>query len=102
MKTKIKPLTAVAKESYRVSLLCKYHGVTTHRGSRITVQRNESTVHGKDPNRITVSWNYELDKGENYQQAVQEYLNRAGWRGVWAVATTVNGAVAVCAQEEII
>jgi hypothetical protein len=90
---------AVARESHRVSLICKYHGVTNHRGSRITVQRNESNAYGKDPNKITVSWDYAIGTSENYQQAVQTYLDRAGWAGVWVTATTGNGAVAICAGD---
>lgn len=58
--------TALAQESGRVSLICKYLPVTNHRGTRITVQT---------------------------------YLDNAKWRGIWKVATTHNGAVAVFVSE---
>lgn len=91
--------TALAQESGRVSLVCKYLPVTTHRGSRITVQRNDSPAYGKDPHKVTVSWDYALGITENYTKAVQAYLDGAHWRGIWKVATTHNGAVAVFVTE---
>jgi len=91
--------TALAQESGRVSLICKYLPVTNHRGSRITVQRNELPAYGKDPKKITVQWDYSLNTTENYAQAVQTYLDGAKWRGIWKVATTHNGAVAVFVSE---
>lgn len=86
---------AVVSESWRVAIRCKYHGPTNTRGSRITVARFESSVHGKDPNRITVGWDYSLNTGENYAAAVAEYVTRAEWGGHWRVATVTDGAVAV-------
>jgi hypothetical protein len=91
--------TALAQESGRVSLICKYHCVTTHRGSRISVKRNDSPTYGKDPHAIIVSWDYALGVTENYTKAVQVYLDGAQWRGIWKVATTDNGAVAVFVTE---
>ena len=91
--------TALAQESGRVSLICKYLPVTNHRGTRITVQRNDSPTYGKDPHKITVSWNYALGISGNYEEAVQTYLDGAKWRGIWKVATTHNGAVAVFVSE---
>lgn len=99
MNTEQNPRYAVAQESGRVSLICKYLPVTNTRGSRITVQRNDSPAYGKDPHKVTVIWDYALGITENYTQAVQAYLDNAHWRGVWKVATTHNGAVAVFVTE---
>jgi len=64
-------------------------------GARIKVSRYESNTYGLDPQRITVAWDYSLNPTENYEQAVAEYLNRAGWAGHWVVSTITDGAVAV-------
>jgi len=84
-------------QSHRVALRCKYQGATNHKGSRITVSRYDNTsVYGKDPQRVTVSWNYALEVGENYAVAVELYLSRAEWGGHWVTSTITDGAVAVC------
>ena len=82
-------------ESYRTVIRAKYHGPTNHRGSRITVSRYESDIHGKDPNRMTVEWDYSMDGGENYVEAVRRYLIRAEWLGHWRIGRITDGAVAV-------
>ncbi len=83
-------------ESYRVALRCKYLGPTDHRGSRISIQRYESNTHGKDPNRLMISWDYALNIGENYAEAVRQYVEKANWGGQWVTSTITDGAVAVC------
>ncbi len=83
-------------ESYRVALRCKYLGATDHRGSRISIQRYESNTHGKDPNRLIISWDYALNIGENYAEAVRQYVEKANWGGQWVTSTITDGAVAVC------
>jgi hypothetical protein len=83
-------------ESYRVALRCKYLRPTDHRGSRISIQRYESNTHGKDPNRLTISWDYALNIGENYAEAVRQYVEKANWGGHWVVSTITDGAVGVC------
>jgi hypothetical protein len=100
MKTEA-PQIAIAKESGRVALLCKYLPVTNHRGSRITVKRWDSPTYGKDPHKLTVSWDYSLNVTDNYLRAVQEYLNRANWRGLWVTSLTDCGAVAVFSPSEL-
>ncbi len=84
------------QSSHRVTVKAKYLGATDHRGSRISVQRYENTTNGKDPNRIIVSWDYALELGENYAQAIKVYLDRSAWGGRWVVSTITDGAVAVC------
>lgn len=96
---KTKGRTAIARESGRVSLICKYLPVTNHRGSRITVQRNDSPVYGRDPHKLTVQWDYSVGVNANYVQAVQAYIDRAEWSGVWITSLTPNGAVAVYVSE---
>jgi len=84
--------TAV-RESNRATLRCKYSA----NGGRITVSRYESNTWGKDPNRITVAWDYSLGTGENYREAVRQYVERAEWVGEWITSTITDGAVAVWA-----
>ena len=91
---RVTPSIAVT-ESYRTVIRCKYHGPTNHRGSRITVSRYENTTHGKDPHRLTVGWDYSLNVGENYAEAVRGYITRAEWGGHWRVGLITDGAVAV-------
>ena len=84
------------QESHRVTIRCKYLPVTNCRGSRISVSRYESSVHGRDPQRLVVSWDYALDPTENYTEAVRKYLASAQWGGQWVTSTVTDGAVAVC------
>jgi hypothetical protein len=81
------------RESNRATIRCKYSA----NGGRITVSRYESNTWGKDPNRIVVSWDYSLNTGENYREAVRQYVERADWAGVWITSTITDGAVAVWA-----
>ena len=85
------PALTVA-ESYRATIRCKYLG----NSGRISVARYESNVHGLDPNRILVNWDYSLNTGGNYVAAVAEYVARANWGGQWVTSTITDGAVAVC------
>lgn len=86
-------------DSYRVAIRCRYYGPTLRLPSRIVVARWDSPTWGKDPNRLTVGWDDALNIGENYQKAVQKYLERAEWSGTWAVSRVPDGAVAVWAGE---
>jgi hypothetical protein len=54
-------------------------------------------MYGADPFALTVEWQDDLGLHGNYVQAVQQYMNRAGWSGRWLVALTGEGAVAVWA-----
>jgi len=83
-------------ESGKVAIKCKYLGATNTLGSRITVQRYEGGAWGKDPMRLVISWDYALSIGENYAEAVRQYVERANWGGVWFTSTCTDGAVAVC------
>lgn len=83
-------------ESYRVTLRAKYLPVTNHRGSRIKVSRYEANTNGRDPQTVTVSWDYALGIGENYAAAIAEYVRRAGWGGHWVSSMIDGGAVGVC------
>jgi hypothetical protein len=83
-------------ESYRVTLRAKYLPVTNHRGSRIKVSRYENSIHGRDPQTVTVSWDYSLDTGANYAAAIAEYVRRANWGGKWVSSMIDGGAVGVC------
>jgi hypothetical protein len=87
--------TAEVVESYRVTIRCKYLAPTNYRGSRIAVSRWDSPTWGKDPHRTIVGWDYALSVGENYAEAVREYVARAEWAGPWITSTTPEGAVAV-------
>ena len=77
-------------ESHRVAVRCKYLGPTNHLGSRISVQRYEGATWGKDPNRLIVSWDYALNIGENYAEAVRQYVEKANWGGQWATSASKN------------
>jgi hypothetical protein len=79
------------RESHRATIRCKYSA----NGARITVSRYESNTWGKDPNRIVVAWDYSLNPGENYREAVRQYVERAEWEGEWVVSTITDGAVGV-------
>ena len=82
-------------ESYRVTVIAKYYGPTNHRGSRIVVSRWDSASQGVDPQRVTVKWDDSCNRGENYANAIREYLVRAEWVGHWRIGSTPTGAVAV-------
>jgi hypothetical protein len=46
--------------------------------------------------RILVDWDNNLDGvNENYANAIQQYVERMDWSGVWIVGSTDDGAVAV-------
>lgn len=81
-------------QSHRATIRCKFLA----NSGRISVARYESANWGKDPNRIMVAWDYAPDAGENYEQAVRTYVERAGWTGHWVVSTITDGAVAVCLE----
>jgi hypothetical protein len=72
----------VVRESNRATIRCKYSG----NGARITVSRYESNT-----------WGHSLNTGENYREAVRQYVERADWDGVWITSTITDGAVAVWA-----
>lgn len=91
---------ATVRESWRVTLRCKYLPVTNHRGSRIKVTRWDSTTYGTDPNGITVGWDHSLNTQQNYAEAVRQYLLKAEWDGTWVVSLCADGAVAVYFPQE--
>lgn len=86
---------SVVRESGRAVIRARYYGPTNTRGSRIRVMRFDPAPAGRDPNAVTVGWDYALGLTENYVSAVREYVTRAGWNGEWAVSTCDGGAVAV-------
>ena len=90
-------MTNKVTESHRATLRCKYMG----NSGRISVQRYENTSNGRDPNRTVVNWQYALSIAENYNYAVQAYLNDAQWVGHWVTSTITDGAVAVCIDNAI-
>jgi hypothetical protein len=47
-----------------------------------------------------VEWQVGVDTGEMYAYAVQQFLNRWEWSGVWIVGSTDDGAVAVWGGEQ--
>lgn len=81
----------ITRESGRATLRAKYLG----NSKRITVSRYESNTYGQDPQKVTVSWDSNLDIHENYLNAVNTYLERAEWDGVYVVSLITDGAVAV-------
>lgn len=72
-------------ESGRVAIVATYHGDT----ASITVRRADGG--GK---RITVGWDYSKGIGENYAEAVRQYVELMEWGGRWSVGATRTGAVA--------
>lgn len=86
---------SVVRESGRAVIRARYYGPTNMRGSRIRVTRFDPPSAGRDPNAVTVGWDYALGLTENYVSAVREYVTRAGWTGEWAVSTCDGGAVGV-------
>lgn len=45
--------------------------------------------------RIYVKWDENLDVGENYANAIQQYVTEMDWTGVWVTGSTDDGAIAV-------
>lgn len=88
-------MSGVAVESGRAVIRCRFYGPTNARQARIGVRRFDPPVAGSDPNRVSVPWDHSLSPTANYVAAVQEYVTRADWSGVWAVSTCDSGAVAV-------
>lgn len=78
----------------RVAIVATYHGPTNSNGSRITVRRA-----GGGGKRLTVTWDLELNTGENYAEAVRQYVTLMGWDGRWTVGATSTGAVATWAGQ---
>lgn len=83
------------RESGRTVIRARFYGPTNTRGSRIRVSRFDPPSAGRDPNAVTLGWNYYQGLTENYVSAVREYVTRAGWDGEWIVSTCDGGAVAV-------
>lgn len=78
----------------RVAIVATYHGPTNSNGSRITVRRA-----GGGGKRLTVGWDHSLNTGENYADAVRQYVTLMGWGGRWTVGATATGAVATWAGQ---
>lgn len=88
------------RESGRTVIRARFYGPTNRSQASIRVARFDSPTAGRDPNRISVSWDYGVNVPENYVRAVREYVTRAGWDGEWIVSTCDGGAVAVYAGGE--
>ena len=74
------------QRSYRTAIKAKWLPNT----NRISVSR----LDGHE--RILVDWDNNLDGvNENYANAIQQYVERMDWSGVWIVGSTDDGAVAV-------
>jgi hypothetical protein len=87
----MKLTTEQVSESYRVVIVCKYLGPTTHKGSRIKIGRSDA----RKGESIVVSWQDEYNTGENYAHAVQQFLTKMAWGGTWQLGIVEDGAVAV-------
>lgn len=57
------------------AIVTKYHGPTTHRGSRITA----SSQAGK----VTVSWDHAMSAEGNHREAAAALASKLGWEGHW-------------------
>lgn len=74
-----------------VAIVARYVGPTNTKGSRIHVHRADESWQA-DTYRHVHHWDYALDTGEQYAQAVAEYVDKraaAGnksWRGRWVIA----------------
>ena len=77
--------TVRVERSYRTAIRAKWLPNT----NRISVSR----LDGHE--RILVDWDSNLDVGENYANAIQQFVERMDWSGVWIVGSTDDGAVAV-------
>jgi hypothetical protein len=92
--------TTTITTSGRVAILARFKGPTDTLGSRIVVQRAD-IARRDDRAALTVSWEYGLSNGENYEAAVAAYLARhaelgnGSWAGDWVLGGTVDGATAV-------
>lgn len=87
--------TVTVTDSWRVSIVTKYHGPTNNRGSRISV-----TANGAGRKRIYVEYRHDLNIGDNHAEAVRQYAQLMGWAGRWITGGTDTGAVAVWAGYE--
>ena len=76
--------------SHRASIKAKWLPDTR----RIVVSRTDGTC------RMYVALQSGLDTGEQYAYAVQQFLDRYEWSGVWIVGSTDDGAVAVWGGEQ--
>lgn len=71
--------------SHRASIRAKWLPET----NRIVLSKTDGTC------RMYVKWQSGLDTGEMYAYAVQQFLDRYEWSGVWIIGSTDDGAVAV-------
>ena len=86
MKTETEKTTAATVErSYRTAIRAKW----LPNSDRISVSRLDGHC------RIYVAWDDCLDVGENYANAIQQFVERLEWSGVWIIGSTDDGAVAV-------
>lgn len=83
---------ATVRNSHRVVVRTKYHGPTTHLGSRISVTHGQGTTGAK---RMYVGWDHSLDSPDNHCAAIQAYLDFMGWDGEWVVGADDTGYFAV-------
>jgi hypothetical protein len=77
--------TVRVERSYRTAIRAKWLPNT----NRISVSRLDGYE------RMYVDWDCNLDVGENYANAIQRFVKRMDWSGVWVVGSTDDGAVAV-------
>lgn len=69
---------APAKDSGRQAILTRYHGPTNHRGTRISATAQAG--------RISVSYDYALNSGDNHAAAAKHLAEQFGWNdfdGEW-------------------
>jgi hypothetical protein len=88
----MKTATKQVQLSQRVSIRARPLPTTTHIGRRIKVQRADNTP---DPFAIIVAWDYDLETTENYAHAVQTYLNKMKWSGLWSLGSNGDEYIAV-------
>ena len=82
--------TATVERSHRTAIRAKW----LPNSDRISVSRLDGHC------RIYVAWDDCLDVGENYANAIQQFVERLEWSGVWVIGSTDDGAVAVWKGQE--
>jgi len=75
------------------AIICKYHGPTNTRGSRISASDS-------DHNRISISYPHELSGEDVYRAAAEALCKKMNWPGKLIGGGTKDGMVFVFAPKD--
>jgi hypothetical protein len=72
------------------TIITKYLGSTSHRGSRIKAMQSSKGFNGERAYSITRPYDYSLDVDENHTKVAKEFADQMGWSGNWISGSIDN------------